>query len=90
MRDSNGAIRVFIAIHISVDARRALAELIERLAETVPRGVRWVDPKGIHLTLKFLGDIDPSQGDPHRRSIFSYPMSGCFPTSGGPGCCGPE
>ena len=60
MRDSNGAIRVFIAIQISADASQALAELKERLAETVPRGVRWVDPKGIHLTLKFLGDIDPS------------------------------
>ncbi|MCH7606189.1 MAG: RNA 2',3'-cyclic phosphodiesterase [Chloroflexi bacterium] len=90
MRDSNGAIRVFIAIHISVDARQALAELIESLAETAPRGVRWVDPKGIHLTLKFLGDINPSlagrvveaMGESGRASsLFNLQLSnvGMFP-----------
>ena len=26
----------------------------------MPSGVRWVDPEGIHLTLKFLGDIEPA------------------------------
>ena len=54
------AIRAFIAVQISPAARKALAGVIERLGTTVPRGVRWVNPRGVHLTLKFLGDITPA------------------------------
>jgi 2'-5' RNA ligase len=51
-------IRAFIAIDLAPDIRRKLervsAELKERL-RNVP--VRWVSTHGIHLTLKFLGDV---------------------------------
>jgi len=53
-------IRVFIALDISDPACSALSGVINRLRTTIPRGARWVDPKGIHLTLKFLGNIDPA------------------------------
>ena len=51
-------IRVFIALDISEPARSALSGVMERLRTAIPRGARWVDPQGIHLTLKFLGNID--------------------------------
>ena len=60
MTASGTGIRTFIAIHLSQDARRRLTETIRWMVSEVPSGVRWVDPEGIHLTLKFLGDIDPA------------------------------
>lgn len=55
----DAGIRVFIALQISQVATQALAEVTARLSAAVPRGVRWVDPESVHLTLKFLGNIDP-------------------------------
>ncbi|MCH8225238.1 MAG: RNA 2',3'-cyclic phosphodiesterase [Chloroflexi bacterium] len=60
MTASGTGIRTFIAIHLSQDARRRLTETIRWMGSEVPSGVRWVDPEGIHLTLKFLGDIEPA------------------------------
>ncbi len=54
-------IRVFIALDISEPARSSLAGVMDRLKEAIPRGARWVDPQGIHLTLKFLGNIDSAR-----------------------------
>ena len=54
-------IRAFIALHISEQARQVLERTIPELADTTGRQVRWVDPSGIHLTLKFLGNIPSSR-----------------------------
>ena len=63
MLGRDASIRTFIALHISEEARRALTEVIESLGTTALRGVRWVGPQSIHLTLKFLGEIDPGRTD---------------------------
>jgi len=52
-----GYVRAFIAIEVPQAVRQILAETIRELADQVPGNVRWVTPQGIHLTLKFLGDI---------------------------------
>ncbi|MCS7221811.1 MAG: RNA 2',3'-cyclic phosphodiesterase [Anaerolineae bacterium] len=50
-------LRTFIAIELDEAARAALGMVQDELKPRVPRGsVRWVDPAGIHLTLKFLGE----------------------------------
>ena len=57
-------IRTFLAIELSDDLRaqvsRVQHDLKTRLVRDLPRDVRmaWVRPAAIHLTLKFLGDID--------------------------------
>ena len=51
-------IRSFIAIELSGEIKRELARLQENLKLGSRAPVRWVDPGIIHLTLKFLGDID--------------------------------
>jgi 2'-5' RNA ligase len=50
-------IRSFIAIELSEEAKKGLARLRKELERDEHRFVKWVDPGGIHLTLKFLGNI---------------------------------
>ena len=57
MTGSGDKVRTFIAVLIPDAARQVLSECIRHLSGLAPQGVRWVDPEGIHLTLRFLGDI---------------------------------
>lgn len=55
-------IRTFIAVELSADLLRALAETQARLKRTLDMpSLRWVAPEGVHITLKFLGDVLPRQ-----------------------------
>jgi len=56
--------RLFLAANVSDEQRQALGQLIENLA----KGIRftrahpaWVKPENIHLTLKFLGDVEETR-----------------------------
>lgn len=49
--------RLFVAMDIPEDTRRTLSILIKEFA-AVCRGARWVQPDGIHLTLKFIGHVE--------------------------------
>jgi 2'-5' RNA ligase len=56
--------RCFIAIDIPEDVRAALADLQKELAGRVDihKGdVKWTEPEGMHLTLKFLGEVPDNQ-----------------------------
>ena len=58
--------RVFIAIDIDEKTRAAIADVQQQLNAKVDikKGdVKWVEPKNIHLTLKFLGDVEISRID---------------------------
>jgi 2'-5' RNA ligase len=61
-------IRSFIAIELPDDLRRELGRLQRRLRVDRPR-VKWVSPEGIHLTLKFLGDIDTGMIEPITQAM---------------------
>ena len=50
-------IRVFVALIPPDEYKQALNSVIKSLSERFPTEVKWVDPTGIHLTLKFLGNI---------------------------------
>ena len=50
-------VRVFVAVHLPSAQREALERSIVSLGEHGLDKVRWVRAEGIHLTLKFLGDI---------------------------------
>ncbi len=54
-------VRAFVAIELPEHARRALAELTEVLGATGISTLRPVRPEGIHLTLKFLGNVPAGQ-----------------------------
>ncbi len=57
-------IRAFIAIELTPEVRQALGATLNRLRRPDDRHVKWVDPAGIHITLKFLGNIRPDQVEP--------------------------
>jgi len=50
-------VRSFIAIELPAELKGGLAQLEAQLKLGKPSAVKWVDPSGIHLTLKFLGNI---------------------------------
>ncbi len=53
-------LRLFIAVELPGDVKRALEEAIAALKRTgADEGLRWVRPEGIHFTLKFLGATPP-------------------------------
>ena len=49
--------RTFIAVEIDSPAREVMLRLLKQLASEL-NGVRWTQPDQLHLTLKFVGDID--------------------------------
>ena len=54
-------IRAFVAIELPEGLRAGLGRIQGQLKPGHEGVVRWVDPKGIHLTLKFLGNIAESK-----------------------------
>ncbi len=53
-------VRSFIAIPVPTEGIEALEQVVKHLDKEIGRYVRWVRPEGIHLTLKFMGDIPAS------------------------------
>jgi RNA 2',3'-cyclic 3'-phosphodiesterase len=51
--------RTFFAIDLDPGLKAALLELVSTL-ERKGADVRWVRPQGLHLTLKFLGEVGPA------------------------------
>ena len=60
--------RLFVALEIPEATRESLAALIARLAPTC-RGARWLRPEGMHLTLKFIGDVSSEKAESIRAVL---------------------
>jgi 2'-5' RNA ligase len=83
--------RLFIAIELPSSVLAQLAEIQDHLKKRTPPGtVRWVNPDGIHLTLKFLGDVSVTKRDSVEKALakavdghapftLSTSKLGCFP-----------
>jgi len=52
-----GKHRTFVAVELPETVRRRAADLTSRLALGSGR-VKWVEPENLHVTLKFLGDVE--------------------------------
>ncbi len=89
-------IRSFIAIDLPDGVKDALQEIGERLRRQMPGGsVRWSRVSGIHLTLKFLGNVDEGRlpeitaaltqiGQRHAPFSITVAGVGCFPNTNKP------
>jgi len=86
---SDQQIRCFIAIQLPQEVQTQISNYIEDL-KRYSNDVRWVKTENIHLTLKFLGEIESSRVDRVKEGLYpissefssfslSISGSGCFP-----------
>ncbi|RJX30452.1 MAG: RNA 2',3'-cyclic phosphodiesterase [Desulfarculus sp.] len=77
--------RSFVALEMPAEVKEHAAELIRRLKAS-GADVKWVAPKNLHLTLKFLGEVDPArlpeliaalQGTCAGRPALELAVTGC-------------
>ena len=68
-------IRAFISIELDPDLRGRLAKLQQdiksELQRTLPRNARlqWVKPESLHVSVKFLGDVEEARLDAIREAL---------------------
>ncbi len=62
------SLRLFVAVTLPAEIRDQLAEVQGRL-RAAQADVGWVRPENIHLTLKFLGEIDRKRVDRIRAAL---------------------
>jgi 2'-5' RNA ligase len=63
-------IRTFIAVRIPADVRRRLAE-VEAELKASGADVKWVPEENFHVTLKFLGYMEPDRLDVVKKAVES-------------------
>ena len=87
--ESAAVIRTFVAVELQHDLLHAIARRQDQLKEGINAELRkagsearlqWVRPESIHLTLKFLGDVDERRIDPLCRAL-TEAVSGLEPFS---------
>jgi len=91
------SIRCFVAVELEEGITRKLGKIIEEIRHklgTDNKSIRWVNPENIHLTLKFLGEVDDNlicdicqatdrcagEFEPFEFTVAGL---GCFPPGGG-------
>lgn len=90
--------RLFIAVELERELRERAATIAERIARelgpSAHRGISWVRPDRMHLTIRFLGEVDQA-AVPELRTRLAAPVAvpafrltvsgvGAFPPSGPP------
>ena len=55
-RAHENVMRVFIAIDLPNEIRKALSD-VQRELRRVTNTCRWVPPESIHITLRFIGEV---------------------------------
>lgn len=65
--------RLFVALEMPAAVREHFATLISQLraleSKSSAKKPRWVRPENLHVTLKFIGHVDPALLDPIRATL---------------------
>jgi RNA 2',3'-cyclic 3'-phosphodiesterase len=61
-------VRLFVALDLSESVRAAISAFCEKLRRALPTA-RWVRPEGIHVTLKFIGEVSEDRASPIRSAL---------------------
>lgn len=84
--------RIFIALDIPGEIRTRLAEYMERVRSHAP-GARWPRVEGLHVTLKFVGEVKDQKVEEMKRALaivkaarfdVTFSNIGFFPTPKSP------
>ena len=68
--------RAFIAVEISDEVRKNITKIEKAMEEELPSDkIKIVDPQLIHITLKFLGEIDESKVEGIKEALSSIKFS---------------
>jgi RNA 2',3'-cyclic 3'-phosphodiesterase len=84
-------VRTFVALNLEPSVRTAIHDASATLRELLGRGVSWVAEPSLHVTLRFLGDRQPSFVDAlrdrltpalatHRPVVLDLASIGAFPS----------
>jgi RNA 2',3'-cyclic 3'-phosphodiesterase len=65
-------VRLFVAIEIEAAIRQRINEFVARLESNIS-GARWVRPEGLHITLKFLGNVEDKRRTTIEQALRSVP-----------------
>jgi len=82
-------LRTFVAINLNPEIKKTLIQLIKEL-DTGRKNIKWVAEQGMHLTLKFLGEIGREKAteienslrrisEKYRPFSLKFKGTGCFP-----------
>jgi 2'-5' RNA ligase len=61
-------VRLFVALDVPQKVREALAEVSEKLRKVCP-SARWTRLEGVHITLKFIGEMPEEQFESIREAL---------------------
>ncbi len=66
--------RLFVAVDLDEAARQAVVRLVEDLrsrfaARGLGRGTRWVEPRHLHLTIRFIGEVPDERAQSIRQAV---------------------
>ena len=53
-------VRTFVAVELPKDVLQQVSRVLRHLRSLEIRTIRWVRPEGVHLTLRFLGEVPVS------------------------------
>ena len=62
--------RLFVALNLPAEVRAAIHAAAEPMRRALPSGVAWAPVDKLHVTLQFLGDVDPSAIAPLREAVY--------------------
>ncbi len=51
--------RIFIALELPAPHLEVARSLLKRWSRAIPQGINWVKPGNLHLTVLFVGDVNP-------------------------------
>jgi 2'-5' RNA ligase len=96
IQSSGQQLRLFIAVELPGDILATIERTQNQLKNAIPsRAAKWVRPNGIHLTLKFLGDVPARELEAiiekmqaaargHIAFFLNIEGLGCFPNTKNP------